>query len=245
MIEPAPSYPDVLRFPEPPAVSFPGFSGQAFAVLKEIKAAPHIDTYRAHKATIKADIKDPFKVFRDYLVVNWVLPNRLPLETERNVFSRLLKNDFGAGGCHHHLWLSFYRTGRKRLRDIQLDFKLRDAGFSVSLYIGDNAPELLKIIRTRMAAVSAVWLPYTQELLARGGWSFHIRPHNGSRDEVMTFTDAIDAMPDELERARGVWWQTRFSEKDIAGQGRDLVRRSLAAVDQLWPLYSEFLSSTD
>ena len=122
---------DAWIVPEPLDLTFEGFAPEAFAILERLRDEPHIAQYRKEKAGIKRYITEPFKRFRDDLVVNWVLPNRLDFETEKNVFSRLLKNDFGAGGCHHHLWMAFYRPGRRRLTDVQLAPCITPDGFTM------------------------------------------------------------------------------------------------------------------
>ena len=151
--------------PDPLDLSFEGFAPEAFAILERLRAEPHIEQYRKEKDGIKRYITEPFKRFRDDLVVNWVLPNRLDFETEKNVFSRLLKNDFGAGGCHSHLWMAFYRTGRRRLTDAQLAPCITPDGFTTGLFIGAYMTDLLKQAKHNIAADPARFLGLINPLL--------------------------------------------------------------------------------
>ena len=132
---PLPDAPD--RRAAPPDLTFGGFPAAGLDALARLKADPHIGRYREEKADLKRSVEAPFKQYRDDLALNWVIPNGLPFETEKGVFSRILKNDFGAGGAHHHLWMAFYRTGRTRLTDLQLSHAVYPDGFRWALYAGD------------------------------------------------------------------------------------------------------------
>lgn len=229
--------PGVLQFPDNLSISFEGFSPEAFEVLKAIKQAPHIETYRALKSEIDQEITAPFKKFRDDLVVNWVLPNGIPFETERNVFSRLLKNDFGAGGCHHHQWMSFYRIGLRRLKDVQLAQTIRHNGFSSSLFIGENAPDVFMQVKKHISNEPETFLKLVNALIEGEGWSFRMRPQKAKRDEYMIIDQPIMNLPDGIDRAKGIWWHTFYPEDTIFNEGRKLVLSSLQAVEALWPIY--------
>ena len=82
--------PEATSQPLPDGESpFQGFSLETFGLLGRLEAAPHISTYRSEHGNIREYLDGPFKAYRDALVLSWVLPNQLPFETERNVFSRL------------------------------------------------------------------------------------------------------------------------------------------------------------
>jgi len=230
-------FPSELYFPEELSVSFEGFGSDAFDTLQAIKEAPHIDTYRSLKKVIEPSITQPFKRFRDDLAVNWVLPNMLPFETERNVFSRLLKNDFGAGGCHHHLWLSFYRIGLRRLSDIQIAHTIRNSGFATSLFLGDNAPKLFNAVKAQIYANPDIFLERVNILLEREGWVFRIRPQKAGHGEYLEFKTGVSGVPGEIEKAKGIWWTTFFPKESILNQGGPLLEKSIHAIQDLWPLY--------
>ncbi|WP_243663954.1 hypothetical protein [Rhodothermus marinus] len=135
---PAEVAPEELTALVPPVRTFEGFAPEAFEALARLKSRPHIEQYRQEKPALRRYVQEPFRRLRDDLVVNWVLPNSLALETERNVFSRFLKNDFGAGGCYAHYWMAFYRQGRRRLADVQLIVSLHADGLRVGVYAGER-----------------------------------------------------------------------------------------------------------
>lgn len=139
---------DELRLPTAFAPHFPGFTPDTFATLDRIRQAPYVGTLRAERDAIARHVKAPFEAYRDDLVAALVLPNHLPWETEKGVFSRFPKNDFGAGGAHSHLWMSFYRIGYTRLTDIQFGHSLSPNGFRLNLYVGDYMRDGLERLRT-------------------------------------------------------------------------------------------------
>ncbi len=222
--------------PDPLDLTFEGFPDEGFEALARLRAEPHIGRYREEKEVLDRAVTGPFKRYRDDLAVNWVLPNGLPFETERNVFSRILKNDFGAGGSHSHLWMSFYRSPRKRLTDVQLSHAVHADAFRWGVYVGDYAKGLFAPARERLMAQPEVSLPILNGLIERGyrlAWAPHVTKPEG-RPEI---SDPIDALPDELGRAKGIWLMRRISREEAQALGPALVAAAIDAQEELWPLY--------
>lgn len=226
---------DAWRILDPLDLTFEGFAPEAFAVLARLRGQPHIEQYRHEKEAIKRCITEPFKRFRDDLVVNWVLPNGLDFETEKNVFSRLLKNDFGAGGCHHHLWMSFYRPGRRRLTDAQLSHSITPKGFTTGLFVGDYAKDLLQQAKDRIAAEPGRFLELLNPLLQSNKMCIY---HSVRGKKTKTFYETpLDALPPELAGATGFFVRCYVCREDVVSLAGELVRWSLACLRVLWPIY--------
>ncbi|HYE57967.1 MAG TPA: hypothetical protein VD948_05655 [Rhodothermales bacterium] len=236
--------PDTLTRLNPPDHSFEGFSEDAFAVLEALRQAPHVEAYRREKARIDAAVMGPFRRYRDDLVVNSVLPSSLPWETEKNVFSRLLKNDFGAGGCHHHIWLSFYRMGRRSLTDPQLVHSLDPDGFTVGLYAGDHYGDYFARLKARVASEPTVFASLLSELLGTPGFHAYAYTGGGASEARHDVPDA-DAAVALLPRARGFWVRTRVAPPDVLTLGPSLVPRALDAVDAVWSLYRYYAEAAE
>jgi len=220
--------------PDPLDLTFEGFAPEAFALLERLREHPHIEQYRQEKPGIHRFITEPFKRFRDDLVVNWVLPNGLDFETEKNVFSRLLKNDFGAGGCHHHLWMSFYRPGLRRLTDVQLSHSITPNGFSTGLFVGDYATTLLQQAKARIAAEPAQFLDLINPLLQNKIGIYH----RVGKQKVKTFYDEpLDELPPELLIATGFFVRCYVCPEEAVSVKGGLVRWALERLGDLWPLY--------
>jgi len=229
-------------FPEPLDVCFKGFEAEAFAILVRLRDAPHIEQYRAEKEGIRRYLTDPFKRFRDDLVVNWVLPNRLPFETEKNVFSRLLKNDFGAGGCHHHLWMAFYRSGYRRLTDVQLSHSITPNGFATGLFVGDYAKDWLRVAKQRVAAQPACFLSRVNALLQSPDWKGGLYHRDGKAAKVF-FEDSLTVLPALLPRATGLYLRRYACRDEVLQWQGSLVRWALDTLQALSPLYQAIIET--
>lgn len=236
------SFPRTLVRPAPLDLQFEGFSDEAFAVLERLRAHPYITQYRQEKPALDRYVTAPFKRYRDDLVLNWVLPNALPFETEKNVFSRILKNDFGAGGSHHHLWMSFYRRGSRRLHDLQLAHTIRPEGFSVSLYVGDHAQAWVRALRKRILENPEPFLERLRNLPAEEGWQAFVYPTTGEKVQMRPDTDFGEIAP-SIGRAKGFWVRRLFPRDEVLAWGPGLVPPALDALTRLWPLYLYYLDA--
>ncbi len=240
----APSVPtDELHVPETLDCAFEGFSPAAFDILDRLRETPHIDQYKSEKPGVTDDLKDPFRRYRDDLVVHFVLPNRLNLETERHVFSRLLKNDFGAGGCHDNLWMAFYRPETKRLKDVQISHRMSPDGFDIGIYVGSHAKDLLSTAVSRMKQAPSTYLGSVNSLVQRDGWRFYIHGGSGEGKWRTVWREPLSDLPDDLDRAKGVWVRRRIQRARVLELGSGLVREGLTTVMDLWPIYRFYLSN--
>ena len=224
-----------FRRPDPLSLTFEGFPDEGFQALARLKAEPHIGRYREEKEALDRAVAAPFKRYRDDLAVNWVIPNGLPFETERNVFSRILKNDFGKGGSHSHLWMSFYRPPRKRLTDLQLSHAVYADGFRWGLYVGEYARGLFGPARQRLAEDPEA-LPVLNALLARG-YRLAFAPYVTKPEGHPEFTEPLEAVPEGLGRAKGIWVMRKISREQAEALGPGLVGAAIDAQEELWPLY--------
>ena len=234
-----------LTLPEQLDCTFEGWQPEAFDILDRLREEPHIGQYKTERDAGRLDrfIREPFKRYRDDLVVNWVLPNRLGFETEKRVFSRLLKNDFGAGGCHHHRWMAFYRPAAgKRLQDVQLSHSLSDRGLTVGLYVGAYAKELLAQAKARIGKAPDRYLALVNRLLEQDGWYFSYHHGSGKRKSAPTHYAPLDALPGDWEKADGLAVRKRLARDEVIREEEAVVRRALEAMLRLWPLYRFYLA---
>lgn len=223
-------------------LSFEGWTSAVFEMLERLRAEPHIDQYEKEKPGITENLKDPFRRYRDDLVVNWVLPNRLNFETERHVFSRLLKNDFGAGGCHDHLWMSFYRPETRRLEDVQITHRVSPDGFAVGLYVGAYATDLLKQAKSRIFNAPATYRDLVNSVLKHDGWYFYTHRGSGSNEERTAHSEPLFAVPDAVDGADGIYLRHYISQEETLDLGPNLVERALDLVFDVWPIYRFYLA---
>lgn len=232
---------DMVR-PDPLDLTFEGWSPAVFEMLDRLRAHPHIDQYEEEKPGVTEHLKDPFRRYRDDLVVNWVLPNRLHFETERHVFSRLLKNDFGAGGCHDHLWMSFYRPETRRLEDVQITHRVSPDGFAVGLYVGAYATDLLMQAKRRIDEAPKTYLDLVNPVLERDGWRFYTHRGSGSNEERTVQSGPLRTVPDSIDGADGIYLRHYISRDETLRLGPELVDRALDLVFDVWPVYRFYLA---
>lgn len=235
-LPPIPSTDLPFARPQPLDLTFEGFPAEGYEALAALRADPHIGTYRDLKDVLDRAVTAPFKRYRDDLAVNWVIPNGLPLETEKNVFSRILKNDFGRGGSHSHLWMSFYRPPRKRLTDVQLSHAVHPDAFRWGIYVGDYARGLFPAARERLVGDERQSLALLNGLIERG-YRLSFAPHVTKPEGHPEFTEPLAAIPDGLDRAKGIWLMRRISREEAEALGPDLVGAAIDAQEELWPLY--------
>lgn len=222
--------------PEPLDLTFEGFPQEGLDALARLKAEPHIGQYREDKSVLDRAILAPFKRYRDDLALNWVIPNGLPFETERNVFSRILKNDFGRGGSHSHLWMSFYRRPRKRLTDVQLSHAIHSDRFRWGLYIGDYAKGLFGPARDRLLHQPDHALAILNALIDQG-YRLAYAPQVSRPEGHPEISEPLSDLPDGLAQAKGIWIQRSVSIGEVQALGPQLVAHAIDAQEQLWPLY--------
>lgn len=233
-----------LVVPDTPDLTFAGWAPEAFTVLDRLRAHPHIDQYRKEKegGDLARLIKEPFKRYRDDLVVNFVLPNRLDWETEKNVFSRLLKNDFGAGGCHHHKWMAFYRPGRRRLTDVQLSHSLSPDGLDIGLFVGGYAKELVAQAMTRIGNRPERFLALVDPLLERPGWRLAYAQTTTRRGTRVVHEAPLGTVPNDLTQGKSLWVRRLLPREEVVSQKGDVLRLVLDTTVDLWPLYRFYLT---
>jgi hypothetical protein len=222
--------------------SFEGWTTDVFEMLDRLRAEPHIDQYNQEKPGVTDHLKDPFRRYRDDLVVNWVLPNRLAFETEKHVFSRLLKNDFGAGGCHDHLWMSFYRPHTRRLEDVQITHRVSPDGFAVGVYVGAYATDLLEQAQRRIAEAPATYLDLVNPLVAQDGWRFYTHRGSGENETQDVHSAPLDAVPESVAGADGIYVRHYIDRAETLELGSTLVDRALDLVFDVWPIYRFYLT---
>ncbi|MCB9541355.1 MAG: hypothetical protein R3F65_00580 [bacterium] len=236
-----------LVFADPPELHFEGFTEDTFAVLDRLRDKPDLEQFRIERGAVDgidrvaAHVMGPFARYRDDLVVNFVAPSALRWETDRNVFSRLPKNDFGGGGCKSHVWLCLYRPPRRRLTDAQLSHSVSPRGFEVSLFVGELARDLLQHARARVADDPDGFLGRVGEAFAGDGSGGQVRLEYAVRQRGATVEHVLDqpptTLPDGLLRAQWLAIGVTFGRQQVIAWGPRLVTEALAVVRRLWPLY--------
>lgn len=220
------------------------FSKETFRLLKELHTTPSAAYYREHKESYKKHLISPFKDLMrrvadrlDPEIVN-------SMETEKNVFSRIPKNDFGRGGAWDHYWGAFYPLGGQRIKDPQLFTWINGEQFGFGFYIGEYGElprkRFAENARGNRAAINEI----LAGILASKGITFgeRILDENGKEidDGGLSFDEWVDTCGDAGTIRVGIALSpdqvTSITREDLASDVADLF-------NQLFPLV--LLASSD
>lgn len=122
--------------------------GRAFELLTALNEEPTKEIYDAHKSDFKACVEAPFRQLMEHAVS--LLPEEITerMETERDLYGRILRNDFGRGGAWPFYWGALYPLGSRRIEDAQLALAILqdrvEAGFLMGTYGSDSSKRFLK-----------------------------------------------------------------------------------------------------
>jgi 5-methylcytosine-specific restriction protein B len=113
------------------------FTPKSFELLSQIHENPTNEFYQARKEEFKSQVEEPFKQLMRNVAA--ILPDQIKdvMETEKKIFSRFTKNDFGQGGAWDFYWGAFYTKGGNRIEDAQLSMWMNHEGLELGFYIGD------------------------------------------------------------------------------------------------------------
>jgi 5-methylcytosine-specific restriction enzyme B len=119
----------------------PWFDDVTFELLALLHVTPTAGLYLARKAEFKAHVEAPLqRLFR-------TTARRMPqpmigvLETEKNVFARIIKTDFGRGGAWDYYWGAFYPRGGRRIAGAQLFLSVGYDGVRAGFYIAPGSDQ--------------------------------------------------------------------------------------------------------
>ncbi len=118
------------------------FTTRTFELLSGLHRNPTKDFYMAHREELEIHLREPFKqLMRDVIAQ---LPPAITdvMETEKRLFSRILKNDYGQGGAWDFYWGALYPEGGKRTTDAQLSLWIYPEKLGFSFYLGEYGTEL-------------------------------------------------------------------------------------------------------
>jgi 5-methylcytosine-specific restriction protein B len=117
------------------------FDETTFELMSLLHANPTASLYLSHKDAFKAHVERPLQgLFR---AVTARLPPSMVsrLETNRNVFARIMKNDFGRGGAWDYYWGALYPRGGRRITGAQLFLSVGYDGMRAGFFIGQGSDQ--------------------------------------------------------------------------------------------------------
>jgi len=113
---------------------------QAFDLLERLRANPTKAFYDSEKDAFAEHLEQPFRDLFAELAERMPQPMRDYLETEKGLFGRIPKNDYGRGGAWPHYWGAFYPKGGKRIEGAQLFVLAQADDFRFGFDLGEHSP---------------------------------------------------------------------------------------------------------
>jgi hypothetical protein len=229
--------------------SMPLFSSTAFSFLESISACPTKEFYTSHKTDFIKEVQEPLKNL--FGLVEQRLPKSMldGLETKKRLMSQILKNDYGAGGAHDHLWGAFYKKGEKRISSPQLYITIAKDHLSFGFYIGENDRKFQRTFAKNCKKPEIRSLsPNFDNELRGSNIQFGTRKPNhpvaiGSFHEFQSFGDWFDAV-DEV----GAGVRVVLTKEEVFSlqpdQLADKVANTFKALYPLFQIASENITDT-
>ena len=117
------------------------WTSEAFTLLEQIHLNPTKEFYSTHAEEFKQRLEKPFQQLLG-AVGQRLRPEITELmETEKRIFSRIMKNDWGRGGAWDFYWGAFYPKGGKRTEAAQLFLGMHEDCLEFGFYIGEYGAE--------------------------------------------------------------------------------------------------------
>ena len=124
------------------------FSDETFKLLSGLSQNPTAAFYKENAEAIKENIERPFQSLLLATVEKLDQKILERMEVENNLFSRILKNDYGRGGAWDFYWGAFYPKENKRQTGPQLFMVLNHEILLCGFMFGSGAVEAKKRFST-------------------------------------------------------------------------------------------------
>jgi 5-methylcytosine-specific restriction enzyme B len=141
------------------------FTKRTFELLEGIHATPTKDYYQEHKAEFDQFVEKPFQRVLRQVAQRLPAQIRSVMETDKNIFGRFLKNDWGKGGTWHFYWGAFYPKGGKRTENAQLSMWIDRQVLEYGFYIGEHSNKQLLHFQRNCQEFGPALLPYLRNAL--------------------------------------------------------------------------------
>ena len=134
-------HPPALMKDRGPQASQCPFTTETFALLAKLNAEPTAATYQQFKEAFHNSVEAPLQKLIHAVVEHLSDKVVAYLETEKEIFARILKNDYGRGGAWDFYWGALYPKGGKRTNDAQLFIWMNHERLETGFYIGEYGSE--------------------------------------------------------------------------------------------------------
>lgn len=231
----------------------PAFSRAAFELLEGIHHDPTKDYYSSRRNEFVDHVERPFQeLFR--AVIDRLVPEiKRVMETEKGLFGRFLKNDWGRGGAWDFYWGAIYPKNQKRVEHAQLYASIHPTHLEAGFYIGEYSDtqvrdRFLRNLRAEPARLIAL----VSESLEHHDLDYGPR-ESATSDDVSTFEEYVNDSDRTGHRVAQGFSRERVLEtsradlsEKIASLFRDLFPLVLLALtEDPFPEITSYLGASD
>ena len=175
--------PPEVSEPDPEWIENAAFTPEAFSLLEQLHAESKARIYNQNQDRFQEALIDPFRSLVKEVADSMPDEIRSHLETEKRIFSRILKNDYGRGGAWDFYWSAFFPKGGKRTEDAQLFTVITHEhvrfGFAIGQYAGETMSRLSRLLRANSAPIANLINESNEEV---GPW--YLRDESEAYHEV-------------------------------------------------------------
>jgi hypothetical protein len=119
---------------------------------------------------------------------------------------------------------------------VQLSHGIYPDAFSFGLYVGAYAKDLHRAVLDRLVHEPDAALDRLNPLL-EDGFTLAFARTVTRRDTTETVSEPLDALPDGIARAKGIWLRRTLDRETVLALGPALAERGIEAARTLMPLY--------
>jgi 5-methylcytosine-specific restriction protein B len=206
------------------------FSVETFDLLAGLHEDPTKAYYQEHREAIRDHEEKPFRRLVRGVARRLPAPIAGLMETEKGIFARILKNDYGKGGAWDFYWGAFYPKGGKRIEDAQLMMVINrdhlEFGFYIGHYGSDQRERFLDNCRRYREELIDLLEPVAEE-----GFVYGEDKGGTSRSRGRSLSQWLENIDEAGLRASTVIAKERVSEPSA----QDLIDTATRTFELLFP----------
>jgi len=155
-----------------PASNSP-FSEITFQLLQQLHENPTKKFYSENAEAFNTHLREPMKLLFEAIASDMPAEFRRHMETEKKLFSRIPKNDWGKGGAWDYFWGAFYPKGENRVTSEQLYVLADRHGIRYGLSRGEHSLKTYNGIKELLKRNPAIEKQVKQMLQSVSGLMFN------------------------------------------------------------------------
>jgi 5-methylcytosine-specific restriction protein B len=213
------------------------FTERTFALLTELHNEPKASYYQSHKADFEKYVEAPVQGLLLRIAARLPMEMAEHLETDKRLFAKFSKNDYGKGGAWDYYWGALYSKGAKRIAAPQLFLWINRNVLRFGFAIGDQGQGYKSRFAKRAAEGASLIAQTLGEQLKAIGLKFGSAYHGAAEaghelPTGMSFAEWLSNAEEGDYTAAVSMQRSEVLGTDI----KDLEDRTLQAFQLLFPL---------